>query len=693
MMMLTATADVNDFPPFSNLNTKLATIFGNGTSNQAGTEASFRVEVMGDITEEDHETFLVELSNLTNDAEFASGNETETATGTILNDDTFPTLSFADGQAITVLEGEYRLGLEVNLDARPAFNSGDNQAQGTIGTVDGTATLAGGDFELSDTTFRIDPGADFTNTVGVVVIEMKDDDVYEGDETFEVVLSDLKGVSNTDPISISVTIIDNDTLPIVSVSEQVIKVDESAGSVDIDLALSHLGTEASSVMYSTSDISATGGSGDGSNIDYETQSNQEITFTDTTSGTITIPIIDDLVDENGDEEFAVTLQYPVNATFGPSIQHVVITVVIVDNDGFPSLSFATRDLNVLESDTEVVLDVVLSAPAHPLYPVSFEWKTLDGDGMGITEAVSGYDFIGTTRLQKETITGTTAQIRVTLIPNTIKDGNKKFGIKIPSAAAVTNAKIERGYENLTADVIIWDDEQIPTFSVFAVGGQDSGFECGDRFIGREREAEISNLENNAELGTRGCQPEGSVAQFRVLASEAPAGNTPIKLALSQDGDVILQSNQTTNSLNLGENLVIFPAGEKEMTFVVQTKSNLSASGVGQWTTPGNDGSITVTLIAPDTDVNEFENYDVNPNANSAMVEILDTELPRVSIEAVTLSGIYEGEDAVFKVTAEPLTTRSLEVIVDIEQIVTQPDHDFLLRNPWTTYRFIDSKTE
>ena len=73
-------------------------------------------------------------------------------------------LSFVDGDSITVLEGEYRLGLEVSLDARPAFNSGDNQAQGTIGTVDGTATLAGGDFELGDTTFSIDPGPDFTNT-------------------------------------------------------------------------------------------------------------------------------------------------------------------------------------------------------------------------------------------------------------------------------------------------------------------------------------------------------------------------------------------------------------------------------------------------------------------------------------------------------------------------------------------------
>ena len=87
-----ASTDVNDFPPFSKIGTKLATIFGDGTLSQNGTEASFRVEVMGDITKEDHETFLVELSNLTNDAEFASGNDTETATGTILNDDTFPTI-------------------------------------------------------------------------------------------------------------------------------------------------------------------------------------------------------------------------------------------------------------------------------------------------------------------------------------------------------------------------------------------------------------------------------------------------------------------------------------------------------------------------------------------------------------------------------------------------------------------------
>ena len=62
---------------FQDINTKLATIFGDGTLSQNGTEASFRVEVMGDIEKEDHETFEVILSNLNNDAAFASGNETQ----------------------------------------------------------------------------------------------------------------------------------------------------------------------------------------------------------------------------------------------------------------------------------------------------------------------------------------------------------------------------------------------------------------------------------------------------------------------------------------------------------------------------------------------------------------------------------------------------------------------------------------
>ena len=690
----TNNANVGDFLRDERTNFQTLKIRGDGTLSERGTETAFYIPIRPDSVAEGHETFMVKLTNPTNGAEFAPNGDT--ATGTILNDDSFPTLTFVDGESISVLEGDYTLNLGISLDADPAI-----VVEGEISTVEGTATASTvqstSDFEPGDSAeFTIIPGPDYSNTTGIIPIKINDDDVYEGNETFEVVLSQLAGVDNpTTPVRISVTIVDDEAPAVLSVVsgsdmdsppsriEKLIKVSESAGSAIIDLSLSQVGESPVSVFYSTADGTAankiaTGGTGTPVNYDYEARSDVEYTIPNLTTGVIEIPINDDLVDED-DEEFKVTFTNPTNATFGSSIQSIVVTIVIVDDDGLPRLSFVNREVNVLESESEVVLNVELSEPADPLKPASFTWKTVDG--ATDDRAVAGYDFIGTTRPQNVTISGTSATITVSLIPNSIDIArNRVFGVKIPT---VTNAEFERGFENLTADVIIWDDESIPTFSVFAVGGQATRHECGPRPVD-----EVSNLEANSELlegktelGAKGCQPEGSEVQFRVVASEAPAGNTPIRLTLSQDGDLIMVSGNTSKSLNLGENVVTFPAGETEMTFVVQTKKNRISSGsndYSQWATPAADGSITATLIAPAN--NALDNYDVNANADSAEVVIFDTDLPRVAIEAVSLSGINASEVAEFKVTAQPTTIESLIVNVDLMQVTTGND-DFLVANP------------
>jgi hypothetical protein len=159
------------------------------------TSKTITVNVNGDTTNEPNETFFINLS-LAGDATIVKAQ----GIGTIINDDgaQLATLKF-DQSSYSVPESLGALTINVT-------RSGDASAAASVeyATNDGTATQKA-DFEYAAGTLTFAPG-ETTKTLTVLINE---DAHIEGDEIFQLALSNPKGASLDQPSSTSVTIVDD----------------------------------------------------------------------------------------------------------------------------------------------------------------------------------------------------------------------------------------------------------------------------------------------------------------------------------------------------------------------------------------------------------------------------------------------------------------------------------------------------
>ncbi len=147
------------------------------------TSKTIAVTVNGDATDENNETFFVNLSNASN-ATIADAQ----GVGTITDDDAPPTLSISD---VTIVEGS-----GTNPLAR--FTVSLSAASGktvtvSYATADGTA-LANSDYVAKSGTLTFNPG----QTSKVVAVTVLGDAVDEADEVFKVDLSDATNATIAD---------------------------------------------------------------------------------------------------------------------------------------------------------------------------------------------------------------------------------------------------------------------------------------------------------------------------------------------------------------------------------------------------------------------------------------------------------------------------------------------------------------
>ena len=143
--------------------------------------------------------------------------------------------------------------------------------------------------------------------------------------------------------------------------------------------------------------------------------------------------------------------------------------------------------------------------------------------------------------------------------------------------------------------------------------------------------------------------EGSAASFTVTASPAPAAALTVDVTVSQSGD--------------------FGAATGARTVTIPTTGAfaLSVDTIGD-STDEADGSVTVTVDAG-------TGYTVSSSAGSATVAVADDDPapppppppadPEISIAAG--SGVTEGGDAIFTLTASPVPAASLDVSVTVSQ--------------------------
>jgi Subtilase family/Calx-beta domain/SdrD B-like domain/Domain of unknown function (DUF4114)/Bacterial cadherin-like domain len=285
------------------------------------------IEVNGDDLYEADEIFKLNLSDAVN-----ATISTTSAIGTIVNDD-LPVISIditdADtaesnnpGQFTLTRTGITTADLTVNYSiAGTSINSTDYQ------NLSGTTT-----FKAGSTTATIDLNA-------------IDDNIYEGNETVTLTLTDGGTNYKIDTVksASTLTITDNENRPIISLSEATPETgkegDTSAKYRAFTIALSNPSNETVTVDYATIDSTAIGDS------DFVRVAPTTLTFKPgETSKTVNIEILDDDIFEDT-KTFKIKLTNPSNATLAQSES----SLTIVDDDK-PTISLFVTDDEAAETN-------------------------------------------------------------------------------------------------------------------------------------------------------------------------------------------------------------------------------------------------------------------------------------------------------------------------------------------------------
>jgi hypothetical protein len=280
------------------------------TSQQVG------VTVIPDTKFENNETFALNLSAPSNAVLGTNG------TGTILNDDSAPTISINDVSQAEGNSGTSTMTFTVLLSNPSAFPVSINYA-----TADGTATVADSDYVAKSGTVNFTasgpPPADgnVVSTVGnisqPISITINGDTKVEPDETFFVNLSGGSGYTAAGSDFTGQGTIQNDDVPTTNMQFSAATYSGPEGT-NVIVTVNRTGDTSgtSTVHYATSNGTAMGGVCVNDGIDYVSTSGTLSFAATETSKAFQVSLCNDLFSENPAETINLTLSSPTGGSIG-----------------------------------------------------------------------------------------------------------------------------------------------------------------------------------------------------------------------------------------------------------------------------------------------------------------------------------------------------------------------------------------
>lgn len=236
----------------------------------------------------------------------------------------------------------------------------------------GESATSGTDFTATAGTATLTPG--FGATTTTVNVPIRPDALNEDNETLRV---ELRNVSANETLGTAVAhgvITDDDPLPVATIGAPAAAA-EGTGTAGPGLVfpvnLDQPSGRAVSVKYATSDGTATAGS------DYTATAGTLVIPAGSTSGTVTVPVTPDAVDE-GDETVSLTLSLPTSpvvALGAPATQ--TATGTITDDD---TATITVTGASVLEgtSATPTATNAVVNLSTTSAQPVTVFYGTVAG---------------------------------------------------------------------------------------------------------------------------------------------------------------------------------------------------------------------------------------------------------------------------------------------------------------------------
>ena len=399
------------------------------TFQPGDTEKTFTVTIIDDARdEEDEENFTVMLSLP------ANANATlkdAVATGTIEDNDDPPVILIANESAfenVGTMTFTVRLNTPSNREVTVRYT-----------TVDGTATVDE-EYETEVGLLTFMPGQTNKQIAVMIIDDMLDED----DKVFTLRLSlptNATLPSGGTTLEAAGTIRDDDDPPSLSIQNE--SIEEEDTFVVFVVSLSEESAKTITVNYATSNGTAESGK------DYTARSST-LTFEPgedlLLTQTIAVPIIEDALDEEDEEEFTVTLSMASNAT----ISDATATGTIRDDDDPPVLSIG-GDQTLTEANTNMVFTVTLSAASAKT--ITINYATSNGT------AESGKDYTARSSTLTFSPGGSLRQtISVPIFEDAIDEEDETFTVVLSNAS---NATID----DASATGTITDDEATPTVTL------------------------------------------------------------------------------------------------------------------------------------------------------------------------------------------------------------------------------------
>jgi len=292
-----------------------------------------------------------------------------------------------------------------------------------VAATGGTAN-AGSDFTLRTTTVTIPAG----QAQATVDLDVAQDGFDEPDETVELTLSNPRS-AGVAALTLGAVRVHTYTIkaqsasgsPTLSFRAPVMTVDEGVGSATVTVELSRAAAGPVTVDYAVTGGTAAAGT------DFSLAPGTLTFPAGSLTQSFSIPIADDTLDED-DETIRVTLSNVSGAQIGGP---ATATLTIADNDAAPLVAFASSVQSADESDGTADLQVVLSAASGRDVTVNYTVAP------GGTASGSGVDYAFSGSTLTIPAGQTTASIPVTIVDDTLAEGNEQVSFVLSSPVNAT----------------------------------------------------------------------------------------------------------------------------------------------------------------------------------------------------------------------------------------------------------------
>lgn len=500
--------------------------------------------------------------------------------------------------------------------ASPAdFATGVGQVQ-----VNGMASM--------NNTLTFPAGSVASQTIGVPVTA---DNLFEGDETFSVTLTNPTNGAILGTSTATATIVNDDNQPSVSIADAAPVTEGNTGTrnANFTVTLNALSGQDVTFTYNTIVVdSVNAGDGINGDADFTPQTNQVgVIQAGQLTTNIAIPIIGDTIDE-APGQFLVEISNVVGADTG-NAQGVG---TILDDDG-PSVSVS--DATASEGDGQIVFRIQLSAPSPEPITVAFTTGSNSAQvgldygtqgSTGTTNEIRGTRTFDPFSGDPSTGTAPFIDVPINLIDDNISEPTEIFNFTLTQVTS-NNATLTGPGARRQAIGTILDNDGAPNLTVTAVNPQGT--------------VEGNAGNTPAVFTVTLSNPTSQTVTFRyqTVAGTATDGQDFTGFQTARIGTIA--AGQT--STNISVNIVGDTIDEPDETFGVRVfgaSNSVSIGGVGSseqtvFTTIIDDDGPTISIVPTNVNVTEGNNGARTPASFTVQ---LNTASPQDVSFTFTLGG-------------------------------------------------------